>query len=146
MALSRKQLALIHIAAKKDIGLTDEQYREVLRKMAGVESSKNLDQDGFELVMQGFAAMGYRSDFTKSFYGRRRGMAAPAACSRIRQLWREFAGGKAGEHSLDKWLERTFGVSALRFLTADQAEKALRALWSMRNRQKAEARERRSSA
>ena len=96
--------------------------------------------------MQGFAAMGYRSDFTKSFFGRRRGMAAPAQVSRIRQLWREFAGGQAGEHSLDKWLERTFGVSALRFLTADQAEKALKALWAMRRRQKAEASERRNTA
>ena len=114
--------------------------------MVGVESSKDLDQDGFELVMQGFAAMGYRSDFTKSFYGRRRGMATPAQISRIRQLWGEYTGGGGGKLSLDNWLERTFGVSALRFLTAGQAEKALKALWAMRNRQKAERRERRSSA
>lgn len=119
--------------------------------MAGVESSKDLDQEGFELVMQGFAAMGYRSDFTKGFYGRRRSpaggeMATPAQISRIRMLYSEFTGGGGGQLSLDNWLERTFRVSALRFLTSEQAEKALKALWSMRNRQKAERRERRSSA
>ncbi len=114
--------------------------------MADVESSKDLDQDGFELVMQGFAAMGYRSDFTKSFYGRRRDRATPAQVSRIRQLWGEYTGGGGGQLSLDNWIERTFRVSALRFLTAEQAEKAVKALWAMRNRQKAERRKRRTTA
>ena len=118
----------------------------MLRTMAGVESSKDLDQDGFELVMQGFATLGWRSDFTRSFYGHRRGMATPAQVSRIRQLWREYTGGSGGKLSLDNWLERTFRVSALRFLTAEQAEKALKALWAMRNRQKAGARTRQRRA
>ena len=145
MALTRKQTALIHVA-EKQLGLTKPEYCDVLRTMVGVESSKDLDQEGFELVMQGFVALGFRSDFTKSFYGFRPDMASPRQVSLIRQLWREYTGGEGSASGLDKWLERTFGVSALRFLTADQARKAIQALFAMKKRQKAKARDDRESA
>jgi hypothetical protein len=44
------QLRLVHIAAKK-VGLNDAQYRTLLANAAGVASSKDLDQAGFEDVM-----------------------------------------------------------------------------------------------
>ena len=135
-ALTKKQTALIHVA-RKQLGLSDERYRYILRKMAGVESARDLDRTGFEFVMQAMAALGFRSEFTRSFYGHRDGMATPAQVTRIRALWGEYTEGGAGERSLDKWLERTCKVSALRFLTDDEAQKALKGLWAMRNRQKA---------
>ena len=138
MALSRNQYAAIH-GTRKQGGLSDEEYRDVLRTMAGVESAKDLDQAGFELVMQGFLALGIRSDFTKTFYGFRLNRALPQQVSLIRQLWREYTGGEGSAGALDKWLERTFGVSALRFLTAAQARKAIQGLFAMKKRQAATA-------
>ncbi len=45
-----KQVTLIHVA-KSRIGLTDPQYRMLLRNVAGVGSCKDLDQAGVEDVM-----------------------------------------------------------------------------------------------
>lgn len=139
MALTKKQTALIHVA-KKQLGLSDERYRFILRKMAGVESAKDLDQTGFEYVMKAMMALGFRSDFTWTFYTHQAGMATPAQVTRIRELWGAYATGDGGESALSKWLERTFKVSALRFVTEEQAERAIRALRSMNNRERAKAR------
>ena len=130
LALTRKQTALIHLA-RKQLGLSDERYRFILREMAGVETSKNLDQTGFELVMKAMMALGFRSDFTKIFYSHRAGMATPAQVSLIRTLWAEYATRDGSESALNKWLERIFKVSALRFATEEQAEKAIRVLRKM---------------
>ena len=48
--------------------------------------------------------------------------------------------------ALDTWLERTFGVSALRFLTAGQAGKASQGLFAMKKRSADAARNERESA
>lgn len=131
MAPSRKQTSLIHVAVKQ-LGLTDGQYRAILRAVAGVDSSKDLDTMGFELVMQYLMSLGFRSDFTKTFYGYRHGMATPAQLTLIRRLWSEYTDGKGTEATLGKWLDRTFKVSAARFVTADQAPKAIAALRAMK--------------
>lgn len=53
MTVSAKKLAVIHIV-KKELGLTDEAYREILRSEAGVESAKDLDDAGFQKLMKRF--------------------------------------------------------------------------------------------
>lgn len=126
MALTRKQTALIHVA-RKQLGLPDEAYRDTLRTMAGVESASELDHAGFELVMQGMATLGFRSEFTKTFYGFRPGMASPQQVSLIRKLWREYTADEGSAGALDKWLERSFGVSALRFRAPTRRAKRSRA-------------------
>lgn len=42
MPLSRKQIALIHVAKSK-LGIAEDEYRSCLVQIAGVESSKDLD-------------------------------------------------------------------------------------------------------
>lgn len=59
--LDRKKLALIHIV-KKELGISDEDYRCLLRRIAGVESSKNLDEAGFRKLMRFFV----RSDYFRA--------------------------------------------------------------------------------
>jgi hypothetical protein len=49
--LDRKKLALIHVV-KKEIKLSDEDYRCVLRRIAGVSTSKDLDEAGFRRLMR----------------------------------------------------------------------------------------------
>ena len=57
-SLDRKKLALIHIV-KKELGISDPDYRCLLKRIAGVESSKDLDEAGFRKIMRFFV----RSDY-----------------------------------------------------------------------------------
>ena len=139
MVLTKKQTALIHVA-RKQLGLSEERYRHILRTMADVETSKDLDQTGFELVMKAMMALGFRSEFTRTFYSHRPGMATPAQVSLMRKLWGEYTGRDGDDRALDKWIARTFKVSALRFVTVNQGDRAILALRSMINRERAKAR------
>jgi hypothetical protein len=59
--MDRKKLAVIHIV-KKELGLSDEEYRDILEKCAGVRSAKDLDDKGFRRLMQYFVrSRHYRS-------------------------------------------------------------------------------------
>ncbi|MCB9747453.1 MAG: DUF1018 domain-containing protein [Candidatus Omnitrophica bacterium] len=51
--IDHKKLALIHII-KKELKLTDQEYRDILFKSAGVRSSKDLDEQSFKKLMNYF--------------------------------------------------------------------------------------------
>lgn len=51
--MDRNKLAVIHIV-KKELGLSDEEYRDILEKYAGVRSAKDLDEKGFRKLMHYF--------------------------------------------------------------------------------------------
>lgn len=56
--ISQKKLALIHIV-KKELNLKDISYRKILKKAAGVESAKDLSEEGFRKLMNFFARSRY---------------------------------------------------------------------------------------
>ncbi len=49
--MDRKNLATIHIV-KRELGLSDEEYRDILRREAGVESAKDLTDESFRRLMR----------------------------------------------------------------------------------------------
>ncbi len=59
MAIGRKKKAVVHIAKEK-LKLDEETYRQILKGIAGVESSTELTREGFERVMKRFQEMGFR--------------------------------------------------------------------------------------
>ncbi len=59
MPIGRKKKALVHIA-KQDLRLDDQTYRQILKGVAGVESSTELTEAGFEKVMRRFQEMGFK--------------------------------------------------------------------------------------
>ncbi len=59
MVIGRKKKALIHIA-KDGLHLDEESYRQILKGVAGVESSTRLTKEGFEKVMTRFQEMGFK--------------------------------------------------------------------------------------
>ncbi len=59
MAIGRKKKALVHIA-KEDLHLDEESYHQILKGVAGVESSTQLTKEGFEKVMRRFQEMGFK--------------------------------------------------------------------------------------
>ena len=133
MALTRQQLAAIHVG-KKALGLADDDYRAILHRVAGATSARQLDSLGFELVIEHFASLGWRPSFRRPYLGRRPGMASPGQVTLMRTLWDRYTRGEGVDLTLGKWLKRTFGVSALQFVTAAQALKAIDALRAMVSR------------
>ncbi|MFK5892853.1 MAG: regulatory protein GemA [Pseudomonadota bacterium] len=134
MTMSKSQLGVIHIAKKK-LGMTEEEYRALLNGVAGVDSSKDLDELGFDAVMQRFAKLGFKSSFRKKQYGYREGMATPDQLQYIRYLWSQYT-GDYNESSLNHFVENKFGITNLRFLTIDKVGKIISALRAMSNRKK----------
>ena len=59
MPIGRKKKAIVHIA-KEDLHLDGESYRQILKGVAGVESSTQLTEEGFEKVMKRFQEMGFK--------------------------------------------------------------------------------------
>lgn len=59
MKLSRGQLAVLHVA-KKQLGLDDDVYRDVLESAAGVRSAKELTPASFRAVMSRFEELGFQ--------------------------------------------------------------------------------------
>jgi hypothetical protein len=134
MTITTRQIRLIKVACRA-LGLTDEEYRASLVHLAGVESSTQLDHAGFEALMGFFEWKGFKPLVAKGpSYGNRPGMASFAQIELIRAVWVEYTQGKGDEGSLNKWLERCFKVSSLRFVTKEAAPKAITALKAMKAR------------
>ena len=53
--IDHKKLAVIHIV-KKELGLSEEAYRDLLYQVCGVRSAKELDDRKFLRLMRAFAA------------------------------------------------------------------------------------------
>lgn len=135
MTLSRPQTSILHVAAAK-LKWDDETYRMVLVRIAGVTTSKDLDQAGFEAVM-GFMQFSGFQPLTKGAprYGNRPGMATFAQLELIRELWRELHDQETcDDEALTGWLSKYHKVSSMRFLTLDAARKTIVALKSWKSR------------
>lgn len=127
MTITNKQLALVHVA-KRQLRLDEDAYRAILHSHGSVESARDLDADGFALVMHRFEELGFRSDASKRTYGVRPGFASPRQVAFIRRLWAEWADAGDGDAALNHWLEKHFKVSAVRFLDDHAAHQAISAL------------------
>jgi hypothetical protein len=139
--MTREQLALVHLAKKhlaKTQGWDEDMYRLMLRELGDVESAKDLDEKGFAQIMEYAASWGFRSDWRERTFGHRPGMASPHQVDLILLLWRDWSGADDVK-ALDKWLDRSFGVGALRFATPKVAAMAINGLKAMIRRRPAKA-------
>ncbi|MQX38540.1 regulatory protein GemA [Roseospira navarrensis] len=133
MTLPANKLKVVH-EAKRQLGLSDDLYRDILWNVAGVESARDLDDTGFDQVMARFRDLGFVSTARKRYYGDRPGMASAKQVKLIRSLWREYVGGATDDVALDHWIRRTFHVDSLRFVDADMAHRVVGALMQMKRR------------
>ena len=58
MTVDHKKLAVIHIV-KRELCLSDDEYRDILERETGVRSAKDLDEKGFTRLMRYFAGSDY---------------------------------------------------------------------------------------
>lgn len=134
MPITRNQMKLVYVAKTK-LRLTEEQYRAALVEIGGVASLTELDTDGLNALMGFFEYLGFApAEPQGRSFGDRPGMATIGQIELIRALWQEYTRGAAGEDALNKWLERTWKMSSLRFLRKDTAPKVITALKTMKAR------------
>ena len=135
MCLTVPQKRIIHVAKAK-LGLSDDDYRAALVRIAGVTSSNELDREGFEAVMGYFDYCGFRPlESGAPRYGNRPGMATFAQIELIRELWRELHCTTACDDSaLCGWMRKYHKIDSLRFLTMDGARKVITALKAWKTR------------
>ena len=131
--LSPKKIALLHVA-RKQLGLSGDDYRGILLQEGGCESSVDLDELGFERVIAYLNGLGFRSNWTKRTFGNRPGMASPGQIGLMRKLWTDYHGPDDSEAGLNAWLTKYHKVSALRFVTAEKANAVINALREMAER------------
>lgn len=129
--ITHSKIAVIQVA-RQQLGLSEDDYRSILWNHAGVASSKDLDDNGFEAVMFRLSELGFRSTWNQANLGYRAGMATPRQIAFIRRLWSEYTNGEGTDAALGKWLESKFKVSSIRFIPADRAQKIIGALKSMK--------------
>lgn len=137
MTISKTQKAILHVAKAK-LGWDDDTYRLALVRIAGVTSSTELDQEGFEAMMGFMERCGFRP-LAKGGprYGNRPGMATFAQLELIRELWRELHDQDTCDDAhLTGWLLKYHKVSSMRFLTLDAARKVIVALKAWKARPK----------
>lgn len=139
--MTREQLALVHMAKKylaKKFGWGEDMYRAMLLQLGGAKSAKDLSNEGFAQIMEYAANQGFRSDWRERTFGHRPGMATPRQVDLVRSLWRDYTGADDVK-ALDRWLDRSFGITALRFATPEVAAKAINGLKAMIRRKTAKA-------
>lgn len=129
VTISKQRKAVIHVA-KAQLAMIDEDYRSLLRRVAGVSSARELDDASFERLMREFERLGFRHVKHPAPATHREGMATPAQIGRIRALWKAYTGAD-DEPDLEHWLEVHLHASSLRFLDAWRAGKAVAILEKM---------------
>lgn len=126
MALTRGQLAVLHIA-KKRLGLDDATYRDMLQSYDGVESAKDLSLQGFRQIMNCFVDAGFGTKLLE-----RSGMATPDQIRKIYASWWSLSGSYYDEGqertSLKGFLKKRFSVDHETFLSFKEAHKVIEAI------------------
>ena len=138
MKASKSQLARIHIA-KKDLGLDEVVYRQILVNETGKQSAAEFTYWQAKKVLEYFEAAGWKPKLqdrglrTEERERQRSGFAAPRQKRMIQGLWADlsYAPKEKQAGALREFMHKKFGVSDLQFLSAKGAPKVIAALQAM---------------
>lgn len=125
--MDRKKLALIHIV-KKELGISDRDYRCILRRIAGVDSSKELDEAGFRKLMYFFVRSRY---YRVNAFG----------MTLKQKLFIKFLASQLGwdETHLRNFIHKFYRREGLDALTRKEASKLIESLKAIRGHEAPEA-------
>ena len=133
--MTRAMIAKIHIA-KKEMGLDDASYRNVLKAATGKDSSKALSERELERVLGKFRELGWKP---------KRSGSKPSGRPHVRKihaLWSALEkAGKlrdASPAALRSFVQRQTGCDAAEFLTSREAGAVIEALKAWLNRRTAD--------
>lgn len=131
----RAMIAKIHLA-KKQLALTDDSYRDVLRRVTGVESTGNMRADQLDAVLREFARLGWKARPARKRSDR-------PQVRMIWAIWRDIVAlqGHGDDAALRTFVRRQTrtaatpeGISSPEFLDAENANRVLEGLKAWRAR------------
>lgn len=128
------ELAQIHIA-KKDLGLPDDEYRDLMKTICGVDSSSKLDATGRARFLAHLKKCGWKGGTGKSSKAHR--PLSPKA-KKVYSLWQQLhAAGHVRDRSfgaLESWSKVQTGVDKLEWLNDAQLVQCIESLksWLLR--------------
>ena len=132
--LTKRQLAILHVA-RKQLGLDDATYRDMLEAYDGVRSAKDLSLHGFRQIMNCFVDAGFGTKLLE-----RSGMATPSQIRKIYASWWALSGSYYDEGqertSLKGFLKKRFAVDHEKFLTFKKANAVIEAIKRIKGRLK----------
>lgn len=121
----RKDLAMIHLA-KKELGLDDDMYRDILQQCCGVASSAELDQPNRRKLLAFFRGRGWgRRDHTKQ---RPKNMNVPDRSRMLKKIEALLAEAKRPWSYADSLAKRICKVDSLTFCKPEHLGKIIAAL------------------
>ena len=120
-----KELARIHIA-KKELGLDEDVYRDILKQVCNVDSAKDLDQPGRNKLMAYFRGKGWgKENYTK---GRPHNMQAPGRKRQLSKIEALLAEAGRPWSYVDGMVKKICKVDKLEFCTPALLSKIIAAL------------------
>lgn len=117
------QLAAIHVA-KRDLGLDDEEYRDILFTVARVRSASDLDAAGRAMVLDHFRSRGALGGKAQ-----KRDYADPML-AKLRALWADLVAAGKAHHpdALNAWVQRQTRVARPEWLNSKQMAMCIESL------------------
>lgn len=112
----RKLLARIHILAKKDLGMDDDEYRNTLEHVVGVRSAAKLSDAELLTAVNEFAALAKAPASRPQAPDR----ITSGQVHRARTLWREHADDPS-DAALDRFVKGVAGVDKLEWCAPKHA-------------------------
>ncbi len=125
-------LAKIHIG-KKELGLDDDMYRDVLWTVCRVRSSKQLDEHGLNQVLQYMVSCGFRVKKPvagKNYPGRPNNVEAVPQLGKIEALLTDMS---LPWSYADSIADQMFGIKRVGWLDQDQRSAVITALTKKQN-------------
>lgn len=122
--MDKNKLAVIHII-KKELNLSDEEYRNILQRVTGVESARELDDAAFRKLMNFFVRSKYYRINPHGLTIRQK--------LYIKYLTKEIAWE---ESHLNNFIRKYYHKSGVEKLTKKEAIKVIEALKAIEGHQK----------
>lgn len=136
--INESQVRLLRVA-QRQVGLSDEEFRVMLHSIGGVESTKDLTWEAFDVILGKLKEMGfvYKTSSGRKKYdelGERKGMASPKILRMLEALWADIYNGPEERMFIDlrRFILREYGKEDLAWLTAKDAHKCTEALKSLK--------------
>lgn len=136
MMTKQRLIQLIHIA-RSDLQMDEDTYRQMLQGLTGKASTKGMDTTQLNRVLESMKSKGFRvkpAGKAKSVIP----MDNHPQSKKIRALWLEMASmgivRDSSEQALSLWVRRETGVSALRWLSNEQASSVIEKLKKWQHR------------
>lgn len=125
----------IHIA-KKQLNLSDEEYRAILQGQGGASSSKDLDHPGRQRVLEYFKFMGFKPAAAKQTKRPARPTPAPEKIKLVRRIRAQLISlNRLPDTYADGIAHQMFGLEFYEWATPDQLHAITAALGVMQRKQ-----------